>query len=189
MKALGALVPCALVATACGPSFQAVYECDVHFEHCYAVDMSEVSVEGKRLCWREWLAGYTYGQSRDRVEHARNRLTALSSDDPPSASDDGGLPAESPIVQAPMPANAFSPPPGVSDVRAPDASADGAPREARVPMPGADCGDACAAALSSCRDGCKGTACAACDRTYRACMPPCFRDDSDGGRNWARAPR
>jgi len=185
MKALGALASYALAAAACGPSFQAVYECDVHFEHCYAVDMSEVSIEGKRLCWREWLAGYTYGQSRDRVEHAKGRLLALSSDDPPSATDDAGLPV-APVLQTPLPANAFSPPPAVSDVHALDAGGDGSVRDGGNTLPGAACADACAKGLASCKSGCKAAACVSCDNAYRACMPPCFRDDGDAGRRATR---
>ena len=65
---------------ACGPSFQAVYECDVHFEHCYALDESGASVEAKKECWRDWLHGYTYGQSRDRVEYGGTRYSELSLD-------------------------------------------------------------------------------------------------------------
>jgi hypothetical protein len=187
-KALGALALCALAAVACGPSFQAVYECDVHFEHCYAVDMSDLAIAEKRLCWREWLAGYTYGESRDRVEHARSRLQALSSDDPTSWSLDGAAsgdllspgPLSHPVVSTPLPVNAFSPPPSVSDVHL-DASTDGAPRDggaqSEAALPGEACGDACARARTSCRDGCNGAACAACDHAYRSCMPPCFRDE------------
>jgi len=31
----------------------------------------EHPADAKKECWREWLHGYTYGQSRDRVEYAR----------------------------------------------------------------------------------------------------------------------
>jgi hypothetical protein len=188
MKALGALGLCALAAVACGPSFQAVYECDVHFEHCYAVDMSELPIAEKRLCWREWLAGYTYGESRDRVEHARSRLQALSSDDPSSWSIDGAAsrdpltqgPLRDPLVSAPLPINAFSPPPNVSDVHV-DAGMQASPRDGgadrEASLPGEACGEACASTRTSCRNDCDGAACAACDHAYRSCMPPCFRDD------------
>jgi hypothetical protein len=194
MKALGVLAPCALALLAlgtladCGPSFQAVYECDVHFEHCYAVDMSELPLAEKRLCWREWIAGYTYGESRDRVEHARRRLAALSSDDPSPPLGDAASgvvvdplgPAPAP-VHAPLPASVFSPPPRVSDVHAVDAGEAGALEaretgDAALARPGAQCTDGCERSFESCRGGCAGVTCAPCDRAYRACMPSCFRD-------------
>ena len=70
----------ALAALACGPSYQALYECDVHFEHCYALDESAASADVKKECWRDWLHGYTYGQSRDRVEYGGTRYSQLSLD-------------------------------------------------------------------------------------------------------------
>jgi len=194
MKAFGALAICAVAAVSCGPSFQAVYECDVHFEHCYAVDMSDLAIAEKRLCWREWLAGYTYGESRDRVEHARSRLAALSSDDPSFTSADSGAGVDphaqesvwAPFVQSPLPVNAFSPPPSVSEMHALDAGEERAIRgsgHGGAPLPGEACADACARIHSSCTEGCKGATCAACDRAYRACMPPCFRDDADASHS------
>jgi hypothetical protein len=180
MKALGALASCALAAAACGPSFQAVYESDVHFEHCYAVDMSELPIEEKRICWREWLAGYTYGESRDRVEHARGRLAALSSDDPPPSGDAGAR--VDPVVQSSLPTNAFSPMPRVNDAHALDAGDEISHRDGPKGLPGAACADACAQGFTSCHAACKGAACSACDHAYRSCVVPCFADESDAGR-------
>jgi hypothetical protein len=184
MKAFGALASCALVAAACGPSFQAVYECDVHFEHCYAVDMSELPIEEKRICWREWLAGYTYGESRDRVEHARGRLVALSSDDLPPIGDAGAH--VDPVVQSPLPTNAFSPMPSLNDVHALDAGDEISRRDGAKALPGAACTEVCASGFTSCRAACKGAACSACDHAYRSCMAPCFSDDGDASRGDAR---
>src|SRR5579863_8794084 len=76
---LGAAAPVASVA-GCGPSFQAVYEGERNFEHCYALDQTQASVEAKKNCWREWLRDYTYGQSNDRVEYAATRFSQLSLD-------------------------------------------------------------------------------------------------------------
>ena len=95
---------------ACGPSFQAVYECDVHFEHCYALDESGASVDQKKECWRDWLHGYTYGQSRDRVEYGGTRYSELSLD-PTLPSEDQPSARAKHIVAAPVPTNAFAPPP------------------------------------------------------------------------------
>jgi hypothetical protein len=39
----------------CGPSFQAVYDGDVRFEHCYALDESpNAPMAAKKDCWRDW---------------------------------------------------------------------------------------------------------------------------------------
>jgi len=63
-----------LVTTACGANMQAVYEGDVRFEHCMALDLQpDVRTELRRECWSEWLDHYTYGQTRDRISHAAAR--------------------------------------------------------------------------------------------------------------------
>jgi hypothetical protein len=64
----------------CGASLQAVYEGDVRFEHCMALDAEPgVKVIIRRACWVEWVAFYTYGQTRDRVAYAQLRAQQLSS--------------------------------------------------------------------------------------------------------------
>jgi hypothetical protein len=160
---------------ACGPSFQAVYECDVHFEHCYALDQGSASVEAKKDCWRDWLHGYTYGQSRDRIEYGGTRLSQLSLD-PTLPSEDVRTETHKHAVAAPMPTNAFAPLPNMEAQSASVQSGIPAADAVVVHAPGADCADACKQRWTSCRIGCRGT-CAACDETYRACMPDCFRDD------------
>jgi hypothetical protein len=162
---------------ACGPSFQAVYECDVHFEHCYALDESGASIEAKKECWRDWLHGYTYGQSRDRVEYGGTRYSQLSLDPTLPSEDATSRQSQSKhTVAAPVPTNAFAPPPNVIDGHAsPAGTASGIASVAHAP--GADCSDACAQKWSGCRATCKDGACDTCDQSYRACMPGCFRDD------------
>ncbi|HHH28185.1 MAG TPA: hypothetical protein ENK57_07550, partial [Polyangiaceae bacterium] len=57
-----------LASVGCGHSIQAVYEADVRFEHCMAMDAQpNVKPRIRKQCWKEWLAFYTYGQTRDRV--------------------------------------------------------------------------------------------------------------------------
>ena len=69
----------ALLTTGCGANIQAVYEGDVRFEHCMALDLQpEVRAQIQRECWNEWLTHYTYGQTRDRISHASERLDRLS---------------------------------------------------------------------------------------------------------------
>jgi hypothetical protein len=192
------LVLAAAPVVACGPSFQAVYEGELHFEHCYALDEMTVSDEAKKDCWREWLRGYTYGQSNDRVEYAATRFSELSLD-PTLPSEDvrdagttsrRGRRSES-TVAAPMPTNAFAPPPNMSasDPRDPAAAAKtldaGRPRVVAPPdAPGADCVASCEGRWRSCHEGCKDGTCEPCDRTYRACVPTCFFPD--GGAPKAR---
>lgn len=84
--AMWCLVAC-LLCLGCGPSVQAVYEGDVRFEHCMALDSDPtVKPRYRRACWVEWIAFYTYGQTRDRVVHAQFRIRQLSgvSDFPPA---------------------------------------------------------------------------------------------------------
>ena len=58
----------------------AIYEGDVRFEHCMALDLeTHVRPSIRRACWAEWVAFYTYGQTRDRVLHAHLRVKQLSS--------------------------------------------------------------------------------------------------------------
>jgi hypothetical protein len=170
------VVASALVA--CGPSFQATYECDVHFEHCYALDQSGASVDAKKECWRDWLHGYTYGESRDRVEYGGTRYSQLSLD-PTLPSEDISASRSKHTVAAPVPTNAFAPPPNIIDGHAAAvASAQGTAR-----APGAECSDTCAQRWSTCRQGCKETGCDTCDQSYRSCMPTCFREDVGSARS------
>jgi hypothetical protein len=173
-------------AMACGPSFQAVYESDVHFEHCYALDEKNVSEDIKKDCWREWLRGYTYGQSNDRVEYAATRFSQLSLD-PTLPSEDvryagaGRAHKSERTIAAPLPTSAFAPPPNVNTLEVRDASASvdsGRVREvhALAQAPGSECVAGCEDRWNGCRGGCKDRACDACDRTYRACMPTCFQE-------------
>ena len=63
----------------CGASIQSLYEGDVRFEHCMALDAEPgVKAVFRRACWTEWLTFYTYGQTRDRVTFARKRVKQLS---------------------------------------------------------------------------------------------------------------
>jgi hypothetical protein len=179
------VVPAALLH--CGPSFQAVYECDVRFEHCYAMDQGQVAPDDKKACWRDWLHGYTYGQPRDRVEYAESRYSELSLD--PSLPRQDVKEARPRLAMrssaAPLPADAFKPPPNVVDGHDAGAGVLDVPAAAPVPSardgkaaraPGAECADGCSRRWTSCRGSCKDAAsCDGCDRGYRSCVPACFR--------------
>jgi hypothetical protein len=165
-----AVAAAALVA--CGPSYQAVYECDVKFEHCYALDESGASVEAKKDCWRDWLHGYTYGQSRDRVEYGGTRYSQLALD-PTLPSEDISASRSKHIVAGPAPTSAFAPPPIVME-----GHAGLTPVSVVAHAPAADCADMCARSWTSCRSTCRDGACDGCDLTYRSCMPACFRAEN-----------
>ena len=165
------MVVAALGVLACGPSYQALYECDVHFEHCNFLDENGASADAKKECWRDWLHGYTYGQSRDRVEYGGTRYSQLALD-PTLPSEDVPSNTAKRKTAAPVPTSAFVPPPNVSEVHL---AGGAAPAPTRAP--GADCADACAQRWTACRSTCKGSSCEGCDQTYHACAPGCFRDD------------
>jgi len=166
----------ALGAGGCGPSYQAIYECDVRFEHCYAIDESAVSTDAKKQCWREWLHGYTYGQSGDRIEFAAARVSELSLDPTlPSVESREGHPGKRSAALGPT--NAFAPPPKLAEhaaALAPSASAS-AVEEVVVRAPGSECTDGCTQSWKACHDTCKGGPCDDnCGKAYRGCVPACF---------------
>jgi hypothetical protein len=155
-----------------------VYACDVHFEHCYALDTTDEQGDLKRQCWREWLAGYTFGQANDRIEYARRRLVELSPDY--VAPTDGGSPTEvarAGIAVAPAPTSAFAPPPTTSDgERSQVVSKEEHDGGSGLPAPAAACTRGCEDQWQVCRGSCTTGGCAPCDSAYRSCMPACFKD-------------
>jgi hypothetical protein len=187
---LAALVATSAGATAgCGPSYQAVYECDVNFEHCYALDQGSAGPDAMKACWRDWLHSYTYGQSRDRVEYAATRFSELSLDPTLPGEDTAVRPKRMHGMVAPLPTSAFSPPPNLAgDGRGdgtPPVTIVGATGPARVvpvadtvatQAPGQQCTSACGERWNGCRKGCADGACDACDRAYKDCVPGCFQD-------------
>jgi hypothetical protein len=183
--AFGGGLAASLVAAACGPSFQAVYEGEVHFEHCYAMDQKAGPVEEKKECWRDWLRGYTYGQSNDRVEYAATRFSQLSLDPTLPTEEDRAAGPRKGTLAAPLPTSAFAPPPNM--VERPDAaapvpearSAKPEPPPPPAPAPASECVRLCDERWNSCHAGCKDkdkAACEQCDKGYRTCMPACFRE-------------
>jgi hypothetical protein len=190
---------------ACGPSFQAVYEGNARFEHCYALEENpQVPMPDKAACWRDWSERYTYGQTRDRVHYATARYVALSearnipTDEALMMAAPGETPRRSNIT-APTPTNAFAPPPKVLDPSEQPSSqvmevasvpvmqidAGAAPGVPVVPaaLPGTSCTDKCAGDYQACSGGCeddaggsaKAKGCQACSSKYRACMRACFK--------------
>lgn len=172
---------------ACGPSFQTIYENDARFEHCYALDESNASLDQKAQCWADWKTHHTYGQTRDRVDYAQSRFVALSQRDMPT--DEAMMQAapgevgESNKLTAPAPTNAFAPPPQ----QAMDFDSGSRPQPAQTlpsaiaPLPsasasrppGAQCSDDCARAWQECKASRAVTDAKKCDAPYDKCVVAC----------------
>jgi hypothetical protein len=167
-----------LAAAACGPSFQAVYEGDVRFEHCYALDQGPSPADAKKDCWRGWLHDYTYGQSRDRVEYAGTRFSELSLD-PTLPTEDREV-KRGRSLASPVPTNAFAPPPSIAERVVAEPSGTAAPTATPAPVvagraPGAECAEGCSDYWKTCKESCKAATCDACDKAYRLCAAGCFK--------------
>lgn len=169
---------CALSVVACGAGINAVYESDVRFEHCMALDEhGDEEPSNRKSCWDEWIEYYTFGQTRDRVDYARRRQKQLSRP--------GDLAAEAvaqPVLAqraVPEPTNVLAPPPMIltDAARAPEADA-GAGADASVDAgepPAAACASQCRDVWMPCKQACTSTACEkTCASNYRRCMKRCF---------------
>jgi hypothetical protein len=190
-------------AGACGASYQAIYEGEVRFEHCYKLDeQPAIPLTQRRECWREWTKFYTYGQTRDRIEYAlaRQRLLAQRIENPGATAAEAALEADAGAgaagtLAAPMPTSAYEAPPATHQMRSPDAGTD-APEPAARPVPapaphedvvdlldpsnnppGGECTLGCVKAWRACKSGCTADAkgCKSrCDLRYRTCVPKCL---------------
>jgi len=159
------VVGLSLASSGCGHSIQAVYEADVRFEHCMAMDARpSVKPRIRKQCWKEWLAFYTYGQTRDRVLHAQLRVQQLDGSTwIPSSARMGSEPLE-----APGPTTALSPPPMY----------DSSPSTfTPVETTGPDterCLGECQAVREACSTECMSPGCRkSCSVGYRSCMRRC----------------
>lgn len=180
MRRLGVLALVLTALTACGASINAVYEGDVRFEHCMALDAEvEVKPPIRKACWEEWTKFYTYGQTRDRVEYAKHRvrqLNKLQGDD-----DDVELLVGRPRSPSavPEPTSALAPPPMmlVTDAGAGGGEDAGADAADIVPiaLPAAACSSACEKTFTECRTTCVAATCEpGCGTKYKRCMRKCF---------------
>lgn len=183
-------------AFACGPSFQAIYEGDARFEHCYALEENpNVAMKQKGECWRDWLARYTYGQTRDRVMYAAARANAIRR--APELPTDEALMHAAPgeIGQrnwgaGPSPTSAYTPPPktwseqdggtfgsaAAVDASTPQgASSASASPIAANPPPLAGCTGECERAWGTCQSACKQAPCDSCTKSYKSCLRTCAK--------------
>jgi hypothetical protein len=159
-----------LASVSCGASIRGLYESDVRFEHCMALDARpDVKPTLRRSCWEEWLSFYTFGQTRDRIDYALLREKQLG-----SASDfDEGEPGPARVAAAaaPDPTSAIAPPPLLM------ADTDGgAPHPPEPELTPAE--KEKKAALARCAGECQEAA-AACSKVCRA-TPACVK--ACGGR-------
>lgn len=159
-------------ALSCGASIQAVYEGDVRFERCMALDSRpDVKPTIRRACWEEWVTFYTFGQTRDRIDYAHLREKQLVE---ASDFDEGDVP-EKRVGAVPDPTSALAPPPMMlaTDGGTPAAPKPDASVEERAP--GAECAAECEIMLESCKRDCKTAPCEkACSGKYKRCMRRCF---------------
>lgn len=177
-----ALLFSALAASACGAGLGAVYEGDVRFEHCMALDENpNTRPTIRRACWDEWTKFYSFGQTRDRIDFARQRVRQLSGS---SNFDEGDLGFErQPKGAVPEPTSVFEPPPMTlsqdagtrsSPGDAKDAGAGGGESGEAAP-PGSECLSTCDTTWKVCQQACATQACKnACGGQHKRCAKQCF---------------
>ncbi len=184
------------VAFACGPSVQSIHEGSVRFEHCYRLDLDlDIAPGHREACWKEWLASYTYGQTRDRIDYARRRVRAFNSGDtshPELGLSGGERPEDRQFyLVVPAPTSLHAPPAPIAtrvhglDAGAPEAGTPGAVTTAdagpdAAPPPGEECANACRQGFKSCSAACENdagsdAACKSCDPDFKRCMRRCFQ--------------
>jgi hypothetical protein len=143
----------------------------VRFEHCHRLDRdAEIVSAHREFCWKEWIAAYSYNQTRDRVEYAKRRLRVLRGEPPPGAKRAAApVPVETsektektmgPVEEAP-----------IEPSEASEAT------ELAATLPGAQCAEACEKTLLSCKENCQTAprGCVPCEPEYRTCMQRCFK--------------
>lgn len=141
-------------APSCGPSVQNIYEGNLRFEHCYRLDLDKEAAKGHReRCWQRWIAVYSFGQTRDRIEYARRRVRSIENGDVdrPTLNVDAPEPrARQFYLSVPAPTSAHSPPPPIAThYYGPD-------RPPPEGVPGDNCFAGCRAVRGQCLTSCKG---------------------------------
>jgi hypothetical protein len=162
-------------ALSCGASIQAVYEGDIRFEHCMALDSRpDVKPTLRRACWEEWVNFYTYGQTRDRIDYAHHRQTQLASASDFDEGDWAPLKASGPSA-VPEPTSALAPPPMLLATDAGTGPSRGGPDASGGRAPPANaCAAECEQSLELCRQNCKNAPCEkACSARYKRCARRC----------------
>ena len=148
MGAIWVALSLGVLLNGCGPSIQSIHEGSVRFEHCYRLDLDpKIAPSHRHACWQQWLAVYSYGQSRDRLEHARSRVAAIESGEvAPAALKLETEPREARqfYISTPQPVNVHASPPPLAPAPVPAA-------------PGDACVAKCQEARLACLERCKET--------------------------------
>jgi hypothetical protein len=160
----------------CGASIRGIYESDVRFEHCMALDArSDVKSTLRRTCWSEWTRFYTFGQTRDRIDYAQLRERQLSGASDFDEADTMAAKPSGTSAVAPDPTSAIAPPPSMVaaiDGGAPDAAASAEADERAIAQ--ARCASECQQARDACLQGCKTPLCErACGLHSKRCGARC----------------
>lgn len=153
---------CLIALPACGASYQAVYDGDVHFERCYRLDAESNRTRDERLsCWSEWNQRYTRGQTADRVDYASSRTRVLSAGDV--------KPVGPSMLPPPPPASAAAASSAPSGVAVSTLADD--PNLSTRQLCFRDCGDQ----FSRCASRCDKTACVKkCGDVAKLCVSECL---------------
>jgi hypothetical protein len=175
----------------CGPSVQSIHEGNVRFEHCYRLDADrQIASSHRQACWSDWVERYTYGQSGDRIEYAKRRISSRRPTLSLEPGDASAAPPPPPNDPAPMPTSIHAPPPAKAVAATPadagvlDGGTDAgpSPTDSTTAPPGATCAVACRSDWDSCHKPCAdkqvdtaSRRCQSCDVDYRACMRRCFK--------------
>jgi hypothetical protein len=143
---------------ACGPSLKTVHEGTVRFEHCNRLDLDERATKTEcNQCWKTWLAEFTYGQPRDRIDYARRRAVALANGDegarPVLKVDEQSSEARQFYLVVPGPTSMRAPPPPVATVWK-DGDAGALAKTSEEGPPAESCADECRSTWQTCSTGC-----------------------------------
>jgi len=142
----------------CGPSIQPIHEGSVRFEHCYRLDLDpRIAPAHRHACWKQWLEVYSYGQSRDRVEHSRHRIANLEAGDPNppklNLELEEARAARQFYMATPAPTDVATPAP--TDVYAPPPAMATPTKAEMAPAPGDTCVVNCQTARTACLTRCE----------------------------------
>jgi hypothetical protein len=177
--ALAAFAGVFLVGCA-GVTVSRVYESDVRFERCLALDWrDDVRDALRRRCWSEWLQHFASGQPRDKVDYARQQVA-------PSFQTNSSPNAEAQGAPVPIPTSVFAPVPMMMSTARPAPSGFvslPAPPASVAPAPRSPCELRCDQALGECLAGCNVPVCErACTERHGRCGDRCVQQPSGAPR-------
>jgi hypothetical protein len=152
-----------------------VYESDVRFERCLALDWKvDVSPSIRKRCWEEWSTFFSEGQTLDRVNYAKRQI-----EDPQAlgaAPTDGIASASKPLVAVPEPTSVFVAPPMMLASDGGDGGplpTDGGTAVVDAPVV-PPCEAKCDDAFARCTPKCKTAICEKyCTERHALCMKRC----------------